>query len=83
MKSTRIYVALFTILIGISGCESMPHRPDAAMCGSSGDCVNSAGEFQVDPRILLCTDPHGYGAYEDYIDRLELRIRELERRCRR
>jgi hypothetical protein len=49
------------------------------MCGHLGDCINGSGEFQTDPRLLLCTDPSGYALYEDYIDRLELRIRELER----
>ena len=70
-------------LIALSSCVSRPQRPDAPLCGSEGDCVNSSGEFTIDPRVLICTDPTGYAQYEDYIDRLELRVGELERRCKR
>lgn len=66
-------------LIALSGCVSNPKRPDAPICGHLGDCLNGSGEFQTDPRLLLCTDPRGYALYEDYIDSLELRIRQLER----
>lgn len=75
------FAALFILLIGAS-CVSKPNRPDAPMCGASGDCTDSRGEFQEDPRLLLCTNPLGYSSYEDYIDRLELRIRQLERNCK-
>ena len=78
--SLKIFVALFTILIGIS-CVSHPRRPDSPLCGPSGDCRDSTGEHQEDPRLLLCTTPQGYSALEDYIDKLELRVRTLERRC--
>jgi hypothetical protein len=70
---------LCTILIGAS-CVSNTRRPDAPMCGPTGDCHNNQGDFQEDPRILLCTNPYGYSLLEDYIDKLELRIRQLERR---
>ena len=50
------------------------------MCGSGGDCRDSRGEFQEDPRLLLCTNPFGYSLLENYIDKLELRVKELERR---
>jgi hypothetical protein len=80
--SLKIFAALFMSLI-INGCVSRPHRPDAPMCDHAGACINAAGEFNEDPRLLLCTNGDGYSAYEDYIDRLELRIRNLERRCRR
>jgi hypothetical protein len=82
MRNLRTYAALFMILGLVSSCVSNSRRPDAALCGHLGDCQNAAGEFQVDPRTLLCTDVSGYAAYEDYIDKLELRIRQLERRCR-
>lgn len=80
--SLKTCAALFMSLIAVS-CVSKPHRPDAPLCGSSGDCRDSRGEFQEDARLLLCTTPFGYSSYEDYIDRLELRIRELERTCRK
>lgn len=83
MQNLKTFVVLFTTLITINGCVSKPHRPDAPMCGSTGDCRDSRGEHQEDPRLLLCTTPLGYSSYEDYIDRLELRIRELERTCRK
>lgn len=82
MKNFAIYVVLFTTLITGSSCVSKPQRPDSPLCGSGGDCRDSRGEHQEDPRLLLCTTPLGYSSYEDYIDRLELRIRELERRCK-
>ena len=81
MKNFGTYVVLFTTLT-VASCVSKPSRPDAPMCGPSGDCQDSRGEHQEDPRLLLCTTPLGYSSYEDYIDRLELRIRELERRCK-
>lgn len=81
MKNFAIYGALFITLIIGNGCVSKPHRPDAPLCGYGGDCIDARGEHREDPRLLLCTTPLGYSAYEDYIDRLELRIRELERRC--
>jgi len=80
MLNIGICVVLSTIFA--VSCVSNPKRPDAPMCGSGGDCVSSIGEHQEDPRLLLCTTPLGYSSYEDYIDRLELRVRELERRCR-
>ena len=79
MQSLKTYVSLFTLLIVVS-CVSGSNRPDAAMCGSLGDCHDSRGDFQEDPRLLLCTNPFGYSLLENYIDKLELRIRELERR---
>jgi hypothetical protein len=82
MKNLKICAIPFIFLI-TSSCVSRPGRPDAPMCGSSGDCIDSRGETQEDPRLLLCTTPFGYSNYEDYIDRLELRVRELERRCRK
>lgn len=81
MKNYGTYAALFIILTAAS-CVSKPQRPDSPLCGPSGDCRDSRGEHQEDPRLLLCTTPLGYSSYEDYIDRLELRIRELERRCK-
>lgn len=75
----KTYVVLCTTLIALSGCISNPKRPDGPLCGHLGDCINGSGEFQADPRLLLCTDPAGYALYEDYIDSLELRIRQLER----
>jgi hypothetical protein len=77
--SLKIFVVLCTTLI-LASCVSGSHRPNAPLCGSSGDCRDSRGEFQEDPRLLLCTTPFGYSLLEDYIDKLELRIRELERR---
>lgn len=79
----KTFAVLFMSLIALSGCVSNPKRPDAPMCGHLGDCINGSGEFQTDPRLLLCTDPIGYALYEDYIDQLELRIRQLERGQRR
>lgn len=79
MKSLKICVVLCTTLIVLSACVSNLRRPDAPVCGHLGDCINGSGEFQTDPRLLLCTDPAGYALYEDYIDSLELRIRQLER----
>ena len=81
MKNCEISVALFMILT-ISSCVSRPQRPDAPLCGSDGSCIDSRGEHQEDSRLLICTTPLGYSSYEDYIDRLELRVRELERRCK-
>lgn len=78
----KTFAVLFMSLIALSGCVSSPKRPDASMCGHLGDCLNGSGEFQTDPRLLLCTDPTGYALYEDYIDSLELRIRQLERSTR-
>ena len=52
------------------------------MCGYQGDCIDARGEFKEDPRLLLCTNPIGYSAYENYIDELEQRVIRLERRCR-
>lgn len=69
------------ILIGAS-CVTHPKRPDAPLCGPSGDCVDSQGEHQEEVRTLLCTTPRGYSDLEDYIDKLELRIITLERRCK-
>ena len=79
--SLKICAALF-ITLTLTSCVSSSHRPNAPMCGSSGDCRDSRGEFQEDPRLLLCTNPFGYSLLEDYIDRLEMRIRQLERRCK-
>jgi len=76
----KTFAAIFTLFLAISGCVSKPHRPDASMCGATGDCINSQGEYHEDPRLLLCTDPFSYSLLQDYIDKLELRIRELERR---
>lgn len=78
--SLKKFVGTCTLLVGISGCVSKPHRPDSALCGSAGDCQDSRGQFQEDARLLLCTNPLGYSNLEDYIDKLEIRIRELERR---
>jgi hypothetical protein len=78
----KTFAVLFTILIAVS-CVSSRHRPDAPLCGSSGECHDSRGEHREDTRTLLCTSPLGYAAYEDYIDKLELRVRELERRCKK
>lgn len=75
------FVVLFTILI-VSGCVSNPRRPNSPLCGSGGDCISSEGDTMENPATLLCTTPNGYSKYEDYIDGLELRIRELERRCK-
>jgi hypothetical protein len=52
------------------------------MCGSAGDCIEGDTETMENTATLLCTTPPGYSKYEDYIDGLELRIRELERRCK-
>lgn len=79
--SLKVFVVLFMILIGVS-CVSHPHRPDAPLCGPSGDCVDASGEHQEDQRTLLCTTPQGYSSLETYIDKLELRVRTLERRCK-
>lgn len=81
MRSLKTFAALSMILIGAS-CVSHPHRPDSALCGANGDCRDSRGEYQEDARLLLCTTPQGYSALEDYIDKLELRVRTLERRCK-
>ena len=80
MRSLRIFDALFITLIGVS-CVSNPRRPDAPLCGPNGDCRDSRGEYQEDPRLFLCTTPRGYSELESYIDNLELRIKTLERRC--
>lgn len=82
MQNLKTFAILFIIFAGNS-CVTRPHRPDAPMCGASGDCINGSGEFQVDPRILICSDPRGYALYEDYIDGLELEIKRLRRTCRR
>ena len=80
----KTFAATCTLLVGISGCVSKPNRPDSALCGSTGAWQDSRGQFQEDARLLLCTNPLGYSNLEDYIDKLELRIRELERRrCRK
>lgn len=80
MKNLRPSAVLFTILVAAS-CVSHPNRPDAPMCGHLGDCHDGRGDFNEDPRLLLCTTPDGYSYYQNYIGRLELRIRQLERRC--
>ena len=82
MKNCVTCVLLFIGLIIASGCVSNPKRPEAALCDSQGNCIDSRGEFKDDPRLLLCTNPTGYSLIENYIDQLELRIRKLERNCR-
>ena len=75
---------LIVIFVILSSCVSRSGRPDSPLCGNTGDCQDSRGQFQEDARLLLCTNPLGYSNLEDYIDKLELRIRELERRrCRK
>lgn len=81
MWNFAIYAVLFTILT--TSCVSRPNRPDAPLCGPDGSCRDSRGEYQEDARLLICTSPAGYANYEDYIDRLELKIREMERRCKK
>ena len=79
----RLLTFNILLLLGVAcACISNPRRPDASLCGHLGDCLNGSGEFQTDPRLLLCTDTAGYALYEDYIDSLELRIRNLERTCK-
>lgn len=78
----KTFAVLCTILIGAS-CVSNPRRPDSPMCGAGGDCNDSRGAFNEDPRLLLCTTPLGYSRLEDYVDKLELRVRQLERQCKK
>lgn len=82
MKNSRNCAALCTILI-VSGCVSNPKRPLVPMCGSAGDCLEGDTETMENPSTLICTIPSGYSRYENYIDELELRIRNLERNCKK
>lgn len=71
------------IFLGNS-CVSKPHRPDSPIClrnSNSWVCTDSRGDYEEQESNLICTSIDGYSDLERYVDALELRIRQLERRC--
>lgn len=85
MRREMRFVVCFTILHAVSGCVSKPSRPDSALClhNSTGwVCSDSRGDFPEVEANLICSNLDGYSSLERYIDALELRVRQLERRCK-
>jgi hypothetical protein len=84
MNKETLLGVLFTILLGTS-CVSKPNRPDSPLCLYNSDgwvCTDSNSDFPETENNLICSTLTGYSSLERYIDALELRIRQLERRCR-
>jgi hypothetical protein len=84
MKNAALYAILFISFIACS-CIRKPHRPDAPLCTVDeihGECTDARGDFFLDHAHLLCTSLEGYSTLERYIDELELRVKQLERRCK-
>ena len=85
MRREMKFVVYFTILLAASGCVSKPSRPDAPLClhNSNGwACTDGRGDFSETENNLVCSTLDGYSSLERYIDALELRVRQLERRCK-
>lgn len=77
--------AIFFLIFSLtSSCIPKPGRPAAPLCtvtSKEGRCTNAQGNFTTDHSDLLCTTIDGYSVMERYVDTLELKIREYERRC--
>jgi hypothetical protein len=85
MRKEMKFVVFFTMFLA-SSCVSRPNRPDAPLCLFNSDgwvCTDARGDFPEPESNLICSTIDGYSSLERYIDELELRIRQLERRCKR
>ena len=83
MKSSRLFAVVSMIFTSVS-CHTVPNRPDAPICGvttEGAQCVDVRGDFNDTHANMLCTTLEGYSKLESYIDTLELRVRDYERRC--
>jgi hypothetical protein len=85
MRIEVVFAVFFMICISCS-CIQKPGRPDAPLCtvtSENGECTDVRGDFVLDHAQLLCTSVDGYSTLERYVDQLELKVRDLERRCKR
>jgi hypothetical protein len=84
MKTETLCAVFFTTFLAAS-CVSKPNRPDSAICLHNSDgwvCTDSRGDFPETENNLICSTIDGYSNLSKYVDALELKIRELERRCK-
>jgi hypothetical protein len=84
MKTGIIYAVCFTIFLGAK-CAYKPVRPDVPVCLHNSNgwvCTDSRGDFSQTESELICTTFVGYSESMRYLDKLEKRIKELERLCR-
>jgi hypothetical protein len=78
-------ISILLVVAACAGCKpnGIP-RPDAPLCtveNGVGKCTNSAGDFDIDASLLMCTDIDGYSTLEKHIDELEKEVIRLRRRC--
>lgn len=81
MKIELIF-AVFCTLLASCSCIQKPGRPDIPICtvtSVDAQCTNAAGDFRTSHNDILGTTIDGYQIAENYIDQLELKVRELER----
>jgi hypothetical protein len=70
------------LLASCSSCVRKPGRPDIPVCtinSIDADCTDLRGDYKVSHGEILGTTIDGYGVAENYVDQLELRVRQLER----
>lgn len=85
MRDATSFAKLFIMLLGVS-CVSKPGRPSAPICLANSDgwvCTDNSGDYREQESNLVCTDYVGFAAYQRYVDQIELRLRKLERRCKK
>ena len=76
---------IITLLLASCRTPDGIYRPTAPLCtieGDTAECTDGRGDFEVDPRELLCTTNDGYKILESYIDTLELEIKSLKLKLR-
>lgn len=84
MKIETLFVVSCMTFLAAS-CVSKPNRPDSPICLHNSDgwmCTDSRGDFPETEANLICSTIDGYSNVSKYVDALELKIRQLERRCK-